>query len=62
MTKSTKRPSKTAKAAKRILTDSKLLTSKSDRDLQSGSEFKASVVTPRSNPTAIKPRPDKKRG
>ena len=62
MTKAKKRPSKTAKAAKRILEESKLLTTKSERDLQSGSEFKSSVVTPRTNTTAIKPRPDKKRG
>jgi hypothetical protein len=57
-----KRPSKAAKAAKKILEDSKLLNQKDERDLQSGSEFKASVPTPRVNKAANKPRPDKKRG
>lgn len=57
-----KRPSKTAKAAQKILADSKLLNEKAERDLQSGSEFKASIVSPRVNKSAIKPRPDKKRG
>jgi len=57
-----KRPSKAAKAAKKILEESKLLNTKNDGDLQSGSEFKASVVTPRTNKAANKPRPDKKRG
>lgn len=62
MPKEKKRPSKTAKAALKILNESKLLAEKSERDTQSGSEFKASVVTPRVNKAAIKPRPDKKRG
>jgi hypothetical protein len=62
MPKPKKRPSKAAKAAQKILAESKLLTDKSERDLQSGSEFKASVVSPRANKAAIKPRPDKKRG
>ena len=57
-----KRPSKAAKAAKKILKDSKLLSSNSERDGQSGTEFKTSVVTPRVNKAANKPRPDKKRG
>ena len=57
-----KRPSKAAKAAKKILEESKLLNTKNDNDSQSGSEFKASVVTPRTNKAANKPRPDKKRG
>jgi hypothetical protein len=57
-----KRPSKSAKAAKRILSDSKLLNEKNDRDEQSGSEFKKSIVSPRTNKAANKPRPDKKRG
>jgi hypothetical protein len=57
-----KRPSKAAKAAKKILEESKLLSEKNDRDSLSGSEFKASVVTPRVNKAANKPRPDKKRG
>jgi hypothetical protein len=62
MPKPKKRPSKTAKAALKIVNDSKLLAEKSKRDLQSGSEFKESVVSPRVNKAAIKPRPDKKRG
>jgi hypothetical protein len=62
MPKPKKRPSKSAKLARKILSDSKLLTEKTERDLQSGSEFKASVVTPRTNKSANKPRPDKKRG
>jgi hypothetical protein len=57
-----KRLSKKAKAAKKILEDSKLLSEKSERDSQSGEEFRSSVVTPRTNTKAIKPRPDKKRG
>ena len=57
-----KRPSKAAKAAQKILNESKLLTSKTDRDSQGGEEFKSSVVTPRTNKAANKPRPDKKRG
>lgn len=57
-----KRPSKAAKAAKKIVESSKLLAEKTERDQQSGSEFKESVVTPRTNKSAMKPRPDKKRG
>lgn len=62
MAKAKKRPSKAAKAAHKLLSDSKLLSEKAERDLQSGQEFKSSVVTPRTNTTAIKPRPHKKRG
>ena len=62
MAKAKKRPSKTAKAAQKLLNDSKLLSEKAERDLQNGQEFKSSVVTPRTNTTAIKPRPHKKRG
>jgi len=61
MTKTKKRPSKAAKAAKKIVSESKLLTAKADGDIQTGSEFKASVVSPRTS-EAIKPRPSKKRG
>ncbi len=57
----TKRPKKAAKAAKKILSGSKLLTEKSERDGQTGAEYKASVVSPRTS-EAIKPRPHKKRG
>lgn len=62
MAKAKKRPSKSAKAAQRLLESSKLLAEKTDRDKQSGQEFKASVVTPRANSTAMKARPHKKRG
>ena len=62
MAKAKKRPSKTAKAAQKLLNESKLLSEKAERDLQNGQEFKSSVVTPRTNTTAIKPRPHKKRG
>lgn len=58
-----KRLSKTAKAAQKLLTDSKLLAaSKAASDANAGQEFRSSVVTPRTNTTALKPRPDKKRG
>jgi hypothetical protein len=62
MPKAKKRPSKAAKAAQKLLNDSKLLAEKTERELQSGKEFQASIVTPRTNTTAIKPRPHKKRG
>lgn len=62
MPKAKKRPSKAAKAAQKLLAESKLLAEKTEREMQSGQEFKSSVVTPRTNTTAIKPRPHKKRG
>ncbi len=62
MAKEKKRPSKKLKAAQKLLDNSKLLADKTDRDLQSGQEFKSSVVTPRTNSTAMKARPHKKRG
>jgi hypothetical protein len=62
MANAKKRPSKKAKAAQKILSSSKLLSDKADRDSQGGDEFKASVPTARTNSKAIKPRPDKKRG
>gem|GEM_PF-926659 len=63
MTKPKKRPSKNSKAAQKLLNDSKLLAaSKAASDASSGQEFRSSLVTPRTNTTAIKPRPDKKRG
>ena len=62
MPKAKKRPNKAAKAAQKLLNESKLLSEKAERELQSGQEFKSSVVTPRTNTTAIKPRPHKKRG
>lgn len=62
MPKAKKRPGKAAKAAQKLLAESKLLAEKTEREMQSGQEFKSSVVTPRTNTTAIKPRPHKKRG
>jgi hypothetical protein len=62
MAKAKKRPSKTAKAAQKLLENSKLLAEKNDRDIQHGEEFKSSVMTPRANSTGIKARPHKKRG
>ena len=61
MPKPKKRPSKNAKAAQKAVSESKLLAAKTARDVKQEQEFKASVVTPRTS-TAIKPRPDKKRG
>lgn len=61
MTKPKKRPSKTAKAAQKILAESKLLEA-SKASVNAGQEFKSGQVTPRTNTTAMKPRPDKKRG
>jgi hypothetical protein len=61
MSTSKKRPSKAAKAAKKIVSESKLLNDKSEREAQDDSMFKESVPTPRTS-GAIKPRPDKKRG
>ena len=57
-----KRPSKKTKAAKKAIEASKLLAEKAERDMQSGQEFKSSVVTPRANSTPMKARPHKKRG
>jgi hypothetical protein len=57
-----KRPSKAAKAAKKILEESRLLNTKKDADSRAGSEFKPSDVTAPVNKAANKPRPDKKRG
>lgn len=57
-----KRPSKAKKAAQRILDESKLLDDKTNRDSQSGEQFRSSIVSPRVNKAANKPRPDKKRG
>ena len=57
-----KRPSKAAKAAKKLIENSKLLAEKAERDAQSGQEFKSSVVTPKTSSTPMKARPHKKRG
>ncbi|MEO7539597.1 MAG: hypothetical protein ABIV21_06195 [Pyrinomonadaceae bacterium] len=61
MPKAKKRLSKNAKAAQKLLNDSKLLADKDANAAASGQEFRSSQVTPRTS-TAIKPRPDKKRG
>jgi hypothetical protein len=57
-----KRPSKAAKAAKKILEESKLLNTKNESVSQSGSEFTPTATTTQVNKSANKPRPDKKRG
>lgn len=57
-----KRPSKAAKAAKKIISNSELLATKAKAEAANDAEFKDSVTAPRVNKTAIKPRPDKKRG
>ena len=62
MPKPKKRPSKAAKAAQKILSDSKLLADSKAAELNAKSEFRSSVVGPRENTLAIKPRPHKKRG
>lgn len=57
-----KRPNKAAKAAQKLLADSKLLAeTKAARDANSGEEFRSSQMTPRTS-AANKPRPHKKRG
>ena len=62
MPKAKKRPSKSARAAQKLLADSKLLAiTKATQEANSGDEFHSSVVTPRTS-AAIKPRPHKKRG
>jgi hypothetical protein len=62
MPKPKKRPSKNAKAAQKLLKDSKLLAdTQAAQEANSGGEFRSSVVTPRTS-TANKPRPHKKRG
>lgn len=61
MPKEKKRLSKAAKAAQKILADSKLLAD-AKAELNSKGEFRSSVVSPRENTLAIKPRPHKKRG
>ncbi len=63
MQKAKKRPSKTAKAAQKLLAGSKLLAvAKTAQDANAGDEFHSSVSTPRMNTAANKPRPHKKRG
>lgn len=62
MANAKKRPSKSAKAAKKILKESNLLSTKSDREKQTGQEFKPNSASLRDNKAANKARPDKKRG
>ena len=62
MAKEKKRPSKTAKAAAKILNDSKLLANaKATEEAKAAQAFEAEAA-PNKVSTAIKPRPDKKRG
>ena len=62
MAKPKKRPTKAAKAAQKIVAESKLLAAgKTAREASAGQEFKSSDPAPKTS-TAIKPRPDKKRG
>lgn len=61
MPKEKKRLSKNAKAALKTLNESKLLTAAKAAQLGSAEDAKASVPAPRTR-TAIKPRPNKKRG
>ena len=61
MPKPKKRPSKSAKAAQKILNDSKMLAS-AKAALSGGQEFKATNAVTRVNTTPLKPRPEKKKG
>ena len=62
MAKEKKRPSKSAKAAQKAVSESKLLAvAKTAHDKKPGNETRSSVVSPRTS-TAIKSRPHKKRG
>lgn len=60
MGKATKRPSKAAKAAKKILDGSKLLVNKNENRGVTNSEFSTTTALLKTS-SAIKPRPDKKR-
>jgi hypothetical protein len=62
MAKEKKRLSKNAKAALKLLKESKLLaTAKATNDSKTDQNFKSSDVSPKTS-TANKPRPQKKRG
>jgi hypothetical protein len=62
MPKPKKRPSKNAKAAERLLSQSKLLAAtKAAKVVDAGEEFRSAQPTPQTS-TANKPRPHKKRG
>jgi hypothetical protein len=63
MPKPKKKLSKNAKAALKIVSESKLLTArKAVHEVNAAQEFNSSAVTPRSMTKAMKPRPNKKRG
>lgn len=61
MPKEKKRLSKNAKAAQKLLNDSRLLAAKATQGTTAGQEFRSAQVTPRTS-TAIKLRPEKKKG
>jgi hypothetical protein len=61
MPKPRKRPNKNAKAAQKAVSGSKLLAEKAASQGREERSARSSVVSPRTS-TAIKPRPDKKRG
>lgn len=61
MPKPKKRLSKSAKAAQKLLSDSKLLAS-AKAAVNGGQEFKSTTAVTRVNTTPIKPRPEKKKG
>jgi len=63
MAQAKKRPSKAAKAAQKILEDSKLLSNnKTLNDAKTDQTFKPADSQVKPNTTANKNRPDKKRG
>lgn len=61
MPKTQKRPSKAAKAAKKIVAASELLAEKKSSATQAGSDMKTNTQLPQTS-AGVKPRPDKKRG
>lgn len=63
MTQAKKRPNKKAKAAQKLLENSKLLTNvKAKNEANEDQVFKSSDSQIKTNTTANKNRPDKKRG
>ena len=63
MVKEKKRLSKNAKAALKAINESKLLAAaKAANGTTAGQEFRAVQVTPRTNTSANKLRPEKKKG
>ncbi|MGB7068723.1 MAG: hypothetical protein WBD22_04460 [Pyrinomonadaceae bacterium] len=61
MSKPKKRPSRAAKASKKIVENSKLLAVKAVKVTNLGGEFRPGDSATKTS-EAIKPRPDKKRG